>query len=66
MCMIPDDFPTIFTDPNVLEQVLLNLLVNASQAADKKKSWVKLSAAYGDTWRDHTIIEISDNGCGMK
>ncbi len=62
---IPDDFPTIFTDPSVLEQVLLNLLVNASQAADKKKSWVKLSAASGDNWRDHTIIEISDNGSGM-
>ena len=62
---IPDNFPEIFTDPNVLEQVLLNLLVNASQAADKKKSWIKLSAVSGDSWRDRTIIEISDNGCGM-
>ncbi len=62
---IPNDFPSIFTDPGVLEQVLLNLLVNASQAADKKKSWVKLSAASGDNWQDHTIIEISDNGCGI-
>ena len=62
---IPDNFPTIFTDPNVLEQVLLNLLVNASQAVDKKKSWVKLSAVSQNNWRDHTIIEISDNGCGM-
>ena len=62
---IPDDFPTIFTDPNVLEQVLLILLVNASQAVDTTKSWVKLSAASGGNWRDHTIIEISDNGCGM-
>jgi C4-dicarboxylate-specific signal transduction histidine kinase len=63
---IPADFQTIFTDPNILEQVLLNLLVNASQAADKKKSWVKLSATSGDNWRDHTIIEVSDNGCGME
>ena len=62
---IPENFPTIFTDPNVLEQVLLNLLVNATQAADKKNSWIKLSAVCGENWRDHTIIEIRDNGCGM-
>ena len=62
---IPDDFPAVYTDPNVLEQVLLNLIVNASQAVDKKSSWIRLSAASGDNWRDHTIIEISDNGCGM-
>lgn len=45
--------------------MLLILLVNASQAVDTTKSWVKLSAASGGNWRDHTIIEISDNGCGM-
>ena len=39
--------------------------MNASQAADKKDSWVKLSAASGNSWRDHTIIEIADNGSGM-
>ncbi len=63
--LIPDDFPAIFTDSHVLEQVLLNLLINASQAVDKNNSWVKLSAAFGNSLRDHTIIEISDNGCGM-
>lgn len=63
--LIPDDFPTIYTDPYVLEQVLLNLLMNASQAADKNKSWVKLSASSGNNRREHTIIEVSDNGCGM-
>ena len=62
---IPHDFPAIFTDPNILEQVLLNLLVNASQAVDKNKSWVELNAACGENWRDHTIIEIRDNGSGM-
>jgi len=44
---------------------LLNLIVNAVQAADKKDSLVKLSAWTGRHWRDHTIIEISDNGCGI-
>ena len=39
--------------------------MNASQAVDKKNSWVKLSAVCGENWRDHTIIEIRDNGCGI-
>ncbi len=40
-------------------------MINSAQAADKKDSWVKLSARSGNTWREHGIIEISDNGCGM-
>jgi signal transduction histidine kinase len=39
--------------------------MNASQAVDKNHSWVKISAATGNNQRDHTIIEVSDNGCGM-
>ena len=62
---IPEDMPPAFTDPQDLMQVLVNLMINTAQAADKKDSWVKLSARSGNTWREHTIIEISDNGCGM-
>ncbi len=55
----------IFTNPDAIEQILINLLINASQAMDKEDSWVKVCVTHGNTWRDWTIIEVSDNGCGM-
>jgi C4-dicarboxylate-specific signal transduction histidine kinase len=63
--VIPDDLAPIYADEYSLEQVLINLIMNAVQAADKKSSAVKLTAANGNTWRDYTIIEVTDNGCGM-
>lgn len=62
---IPDHLPEVFTDPEVIEQVIVNLLINAAQASDKEKSWIRLCVTAEDTWRRHVIIEISDNGSGM-
>jgi signal transduction histidine kinase len=41
---IAEGLPPIFTDPSSLEQVLVNLLINAAQAVDCEDSWVMLSA----------------------
>jgi signal transduction histidine kinase len=62
---IVDDLPPIFTDPFALEQVLVNLLINATQAVDGDDSRVILSAKLGNAVQDYLIIEVSDNGCGM-
>jgi signal transduction histidine kinase len=62
---IPEDFPPVLTDTQALKQILFNLLINAAQAADKENSRLSLRAISGDTLREHTIIEVSDNGCGM-
>jgi signal transduction histidine kinase len=62
---IPENLPQIFTDPEALEQILINLLINAAQAADKEDSWIKLRIALGNTRRERWIIEVNDNGCGM-
>jgi signal transduction histidine kinase len=62
---IPEKLPKVYTDPYSLEQVIMNLLVNAADASDKTDSWIKLSVAVNDTWLDHAIIEVSDNGHGM-
>jgi len=62
---IPEGFPKIFTDPEAVEQVLVNILINAAHAADKEDSWVRLNVRSGETPHDHLIIEVSDNGCGM-
>jgi C4-dicarboxylate-specific signal transduction histidine kinase len=62
---IPDKLPLIYTDPEIVEQVIVNLLINAAQAADKEDSWIKLHVSMGNSWHDHVAIEVSDNGCGM-
>jgi signal transduction histidine kinase/GAF domain-containing protein len=62
---IPEDLPKVYTDPYSLEQIIVNLLANAADASDKRDSWIKLRVAVNETWLDHTIIEVSDNGHGM-
>jgi PAS domain S-box-containing protein len=62
---IPTGQPRIYADEYSLEQVLLNLIVNAVQSMDKADAAVRLSASTGDAWQDTTIIKVSDNGCGM-
>ena len=63
---MPERLPRVYTDPYSLEQVLINLPVNAAQAADKKDSWVRLEVKVNGIGRLHDlVIEVSDNGCGM-
>jgi signal transduction histidine kinase len=62
---VGEDLPRIFTDPEALEQVLVNLLINAAQAADNEDSWVRVRVKRDATRGDHVVIEVSDNGCGM-
>ncbi|MCJ7618192.1 MAG: ATP-binding protein [Desulfobacterales bacterium] len=63
---IVDNLPPVYTDPVALEQILINFLINAVQASDKENSWLKLSIRQGEgMWRNHLIIEVSDNGCGI-
>ncbi len=62
---IPPDFPTIFTNAEYMEQILVNLLINASQASDKNDAWIRLNVTVGTHWDEHVIMEVSDNGCGM-
>ena len=62
---LPEDPPPVWTDPTALEQILLNLLVNAAQAAEKNDSRIDLNVKIFDSWLDHTILEIKDNGCGI-
>ena len=62
---IPPNLPLIKSDPKIVEQVLVNLLINAAQAVDKKDSWVRLNVTVAGSWPDHLMIEVSDNGSGM-
>jgi C4-dicarboxylate-specific signal transduction histidine kinase len=62
---MPENLPRIWSDADAIEQVVLNLLINAAQSVDKPASRVRLSVAIQDAWADHVVIEIEDNGCGM-
>lgn len=51
-------------DPDLIEQVLINLLLNACDAVkDNKESWIKLEA--NSTTKGRVSIEIKDNGSGI-
>ena len=56
---------SVISDPDALEQILIAVLLNAAQAADKEDSTIRLRACTGKTWRERLVIEIEDNGCGM-
>ena len=62
---IPETLPKICTEPFALEQILMNLLMNAAQATDKHDSWINLNVIVNDGERERIIIEVIDNGCGI-
>jgi two-component system NtrC family sensor kinase len=62
---IPEELPKIYTEPYALKQILLNFLMNATQASDKHDSWIKLNVTVNNGERKHMSIEVSDNGCGI-
>ncbi len=53
--------PEIRCFPMQLNQVFMNLLVNAAQAIDKD-GIIRIKTFATDT---HVVVEISDNGCGI-
>lgn len=52
--------------PEALEQVLINMLINAAQAADKSDAWIKLKTRIPANLDEMAVIEISDNGSGIE
>jgi len=63
---IADNLPAIKADANQLQQVLMNLLVNAADAIDEKGGEILVSAVSGDLNGQESItIEVTDFGCGI-
>ena len=63
---IPDNLPQIWSDPKALEQILINLLLNAAQSSNNEDLTIALRVEVNNSWSDHTILEVRDNGCGME
>ncbi len=62
---IPEGLPALNSDPLAIEQVVVNLLINAIQASDKEESWVRLRIIAPEQPDGDVMIEVSDNGCGI-
>lgn len=62
---IPEGLSEQLTDPMAIEQVLINLLINAAHAADKDDSKIKLTITEHVAPERMVILEVIDNGCGI-
>jgi CheY-like chemotaxis protein len=62
---LADDLPDVFADPHQLQQVVLNLLINAEHAMVRAEvgRLVRVRTSRDDT--DHVRIEVEDDGPGM-
>lgn len=60
---LSEDMVNTFLDKNQIEQVFINLLLNALQAVDDRGLVTVQSAVDGKAGRVH--VEIADNGCGI-
>ncbi len=62
---VQQDMPEMVSDPDAIEQTLINLLINAAQAADKPDSYIRLNVRRGASGKEGLVLEVEDNGCGM-
>ncbi|MBX9781783.1 MAG: HAMP domain-containing histidine kinase [Chitinophagaceae bacterium] len=62
--ILKDPAITLNADTNLVEQVLINLLVNAIEAV-KEKSQPRIALSAYSTNEGKTIIKVADNGVGM-
>ncbi len=50
-------------DPELMEHVLINLIINAIEAADKKQPFIRIHSSKNQ--KGNLLIHIEDNGSGM-
>jgi two-component system NtrC family sensor kinase len=61
-----EPLPSVLCHPGKLNQVFLNLLVNAIQATDPGGSIRTTSWRTGPDPGDGVVVEVQDTGCGIK
>ncbi|HZV83106.1 MAG TPA: ATP-binding protein [Geobacteraceae bacterium] len=60
----PDDIPAVYGNAKQLEQVLLNMIMNATQASVDRKGKIHVSTMYAADTRE-VVVEIADEGKGI-
>ena len=58
------DLPSIKADPTQLEQVFLNLIINAQHSMEQSGGMLRLKTSLNSADKQ-VIIEIADQGCGI-
>jgi PAS domain S-box-containing protein len=61
---LSDNLPLIFGNPHSIEQIILNILINAAQAINHNHGKIKVSTQFYMPERQVKIL-ISDNGAGI-
>ena len=61
---LAEKLPTFKGSTNKIEQVFLNLVMNASEAIENGQGLIKIITGF-DTIRNEVVLIIRDNGCGM-
>ena len=59
---LDDDLPAVMGNSQKLQQVILNILINASQAIDKSRGTIKVSTRFDGK---EVVLRVKDNGKGM-
>lgn len=59
-----DDLPKVRGNPQRIEQVVVNLVLNACQALESREQGVFVSTRY-DRERGLLVLSVRDEGCGM-
>ncbi|MDJ0764502.1 MAG: 7TM diverse intracellular signaling domain-containing protein [Myxococcota bacterium] len=62
---VADGLPRILMNSGKIEQVLVNLIINAGHAADKEDAWIKLTAQKSSKQAHQVEVRIEDNGTGI-
>src|SRR5204862_3465582 len=78
---LQDDLPAIEADPVQMQQVVMNLITNASEAIGDKAGTITVRTGVAEVNRDYlaqtyfdedlpegryTFIEVADTGCGIE
>jgi two-component system cell cycle sensor histidine kinase/response regulator CckA len=63
---LADELPTVLVDSVQVQQVLMNLLMNAGEAAASQGATVTLATGTDTTGKTSMVfVEVSDSGCGI-
>lgn len=58
------DIPPVKVDPQVIEHIMANLLINALDAVPDKDGRIRIKASFDDD-AEEVVVRISDNGPGI-
>jgi PAS domain S-box-containing protein len=61
---LSEDLQPLYADPNLIEEVILNLITNAAEAMKNMEGEKKIEVA-SFVENDHIIIKVSDSGPGV-